>query len=61
MRAVRQPRSARSWLNSNFFIAWIVISAITLSAQLCVLFVKVPDEITRTARVYASMGLMEVV
>lgn len=33
MRAVRQPSSARSWLNSSFFYAWIVISIVSTALQ----------------------------
>ncbi|WVQ84977.1 hypothetical protein IAT38_007141 [Cryptococcus sp. DSM 104549] len=33
MRAVRQPKSARSWLTSSFFTAWIVISIISTTLQ----------------------------
>ncbi|WVQ73350.1 hypothetical protein IAR50_002918 [Cryptococcus sp. DSM 104548] len=33
MRAVRQPRSARSWLSSPYFCAWIVISIISTTLQ----------------------------
>ena len=60
MRAVRQPRSARAWLNSSFFYFWVLISVSTLTAQMCVMFVNIPDENTRIARGYASLGVMEV-
>lgn len=60
MRAVRQPRSAKAWLNSTFFYAWVVISVCTLTAQLCVMFVNIPNEDVRIARTYASLGIMEV-
>ncbi|KIR70419.1 hypothetical protein I310_05665 [Cryptococcus deuterogattii CA1014] len=33
MRAVRQPKSARSWLTSSFFYAWIVISIVSTTLQ----------------------------
>nr|KIR84257.1 hypothetical protein I308_05268 [Cryptococcus tetragattii IND107] len=33
MRAVRQPKSARSWLTSTFFYAWIVISIVSTMLQ----------------------------
>ncbi|OXC69956.1 hypothetical protein AYX13_01298 [Cryptococcus neoformans] len=33
MRAVRQPKSARSWLSSSFFYAWIVISIVSTALQ----------------------------
>lgn len=60
MRAVRRPRSARSWLNSSFFVAWLIICVGTLTAQFCVMFINIPDETTRIARMYASLGVMEV-
>lgn len=59
MQAVRKPRSARSWLNSNFFIAWIVISIVTLAIQICATQIKIPSEDIRAARQYASLGTME--
>nr|KIR44587.1 hypothetical protein I312_06217 [Cryptococcus bacillisporus CA1280] len=33
MRAVRQPKSARSWRTSSFFYAWIVISIFSTTLQ----------------------------
>lgn len=33
MRAVQQPKSARSWLSSSFFYAWIVISIVSTALQ----------------------------
>lgn len=56
----RKPRSARAWLNSNFFIAWVIISVTTLAIQLCATLINVPDEVVRAGRLYSSMGTMEV-
>ncbi|WWC70997.1 uncharacterized protein I206_104950 [Kwoniella pini CBS 10737] len=33
MRAVRQPKSSRSWLTSAFFYAWIIISIVCTACQ----------------------------
>ncbi|WRT68027.1 uncharacterized protein IL334_005002 [Kwoniella shivajii] len=33
MRAVRQPKSSRSWLSSSFFYAWIIVSVICTVCQ----------------------------
>nr|XP_018262112.1 uncharacterized protein I303_05127 [Kwoniella dejecticola CBS 10117]OBR84270.1 hypothetical protein I303_05127 [Kwoniella dejecticola CBS 10117] len=33
MRAVRQPKSSRSWLTSSFFYAWIIISIVCTACQ----------------------------
>nr|XP_019045359.1 hypothetical protein I302_05748 [Kwoniella bestiolae CBS 10118]OCF24289.1 hypothetical protein I302_05748 [Kwoniella bestiolae CBS 10118] len=33
IRAVRQPKSSRSWLTSSFFYAWIIISVVCTACQ----------------------------
>ncbi len=59
MRAVRRPKSARSWLNSSFFIAWIVISVASFIIQFGVAWIHKNDLETQMTRMFTASGLIE--
>jgi hypothetical protein len=59
MRAVRTPRSARSWVNSSFFTAWIVISIATFTAMQCAVWINIKGESDRAGKMYAVLGSIE--
>jgi len=59
MTAVRKPSSSRSWLNSSFFAAWIVISVLTLIANQCSIWINIISEQQRAARIYSVLGAIE--
>ncbi|WVN89877.1 uncharacterized protein L203_105107 [Cryptococcus depauperatus CBS 7841] len=63
MRAVRQPKSARSWLTSSFFYAWIVISIISTTLQCCIGWIhKGTLDLTHQLSVVLTVdGLVELV
>jgi len=59
MTAVRKPRSSKSWLNSSFFIAWIVISIFTFVIPHCVIYIGVKSEVERAGKMYTVLGALE--
>ena len=59
MSAVRKPRSSKSWLNSSFFFAWIIISIITIVIPHCVIWIGVKTEVERAGKMYTVLGSLE--
>jgi hypothetical protein len=59
MSAVRKPRSSKSWLNSSFFLAWIVISIVTFVIPHCVIWIGVTTEVERAGKMYTVLGALE--
>ena len=59
MRAVRRPKSAKSWLTSSFFITWIGITIVSFLTQYCVAWIGEPDMETQMARMFVSGGVIE--
>jgi hypothetical protein len=59
MSAVRKPRNSKSWLNSSFFVAWIVISVVTLVIPNTVIWINVFSEVERASKMYTVLGSLE--
>lgn len=61
MRAINRPRSAGSWLNSNFFLAWVAITLSIYLMMFCSVWIRNSDVVVQMAREFAVAGLIEFV
>ena len=62
MRAVRQPKSAKSWLNSTFFLSWVAISVSVFVVMIGATYIHIKgDMIRQEARLFTTGGAIELV
>ncbi|RXK34815.1 hypothetical protein M231_07933 [Tremella mesenterica] len=60
MRAVRQPKSAKAWINSSFFVSWVASSIAVFVTMFGVTFIRTGgDFILQTSRTFTAASIIQ--